>query len=253
MLGLGAPLGWYALSWLFGFTPEHESYDVFLTLYMSAGTICVFAGFGYVIGKKEEKFAEQSLIDGLTSLYNARQFKIVFSKEFARLQRLRAPLSMMMVDIDFFKNVNDTYGHPSGDAVLAAVAHALVREVREADTVARVGGEEFAVLLPGTTTAGAMVLGERMRQAIADLVIPLPVKKSISVKISIGIACTDVVKPASAAGLYASADEALYKAKSEGRNRVAVASAAADVAEEHEGAANCITAEGNNPQTGDLA
>ena len=222
LLGVGAPLGWHLIRHLFSLTPENPSYEMVLDSYMMLGTIFVFSCFGYVIGKKEEAFAEQSMVDALTSLYNARQFKITLQKEFARAKRVHAPLALLVVDIDFFKRVNDTYGHPSGDAVLAAVAHELVMQVREADTVARVGGEEFAVILPGTDLDGACVLAERMREEVSKLSIALPVRKSISVNVSIGVASTEVTDGQTSGMLYACADKALYTAKETGRNKVAV-------------------------------
>lgn len=131
-----------------------------------------------------------------------------------------APPSIDTLDVDFFKQVNDRHGHPAGDAVLREIARRLRHGVRDGDTVARVGGEEFMVLLPGVSEPTALELAERLRAAIAHHPVQLP-DTALPVTISIGVAVTDAAEGADAA--IARADKALYAAKHGGRNRVVLA------------------------------
>ena len=123
----------------------------------------------------------------------------------------------MMIDIDFFKKVNDTYGHASGDAVLRTVAMTIKETLRESDIPSRYGGEEFAVLLPYTHLEEAVIVGERLRKAVEEKEILLE-NQTIKVTISMGLAEFD--KTESGEKLFERADKALYKAKTEGRNQV---------------------------------
>jgi len=115
-------------------------------------------------GKMYEKMEQLATTDGLTGLYNHRVFQERLAEAVARADRGGTPLSLILTDIDHFKKVNDTYGHPVGDRVLKAVAGVLAREARETDTVARYGGEEFAIIMEMTDVTGAMKLAERIRQ-----------------------------------------------------------------------------------------
>ncbi|HEY0845582.1 MAG TPA: diguanylate cyclase [Noviherbaspirillum sp.] len=162
--------------------------------------------------------------DGLTQVANRREFERRLAIEWSRARRDGLPLAVIMVDIDCFKNFNDHYGHPAGDACLQQVAAALRRiPQRAADLVARYGGEEFVALLPATDADHAAKVAEHMRQAIVDLQIPHATSRVASgVTGSFGVASMLPTGHAQAATLVAAADAALYKAKQSGRNRVAV-------------------------------
>lgn len=153
-------------------------------------------------------------LDGLTNLSNHRTMQERLKEELSLAQRTGDPLSLLMLDIDYFKSYNDTFGHPEGDKVLYAVARLLEATARLSDHVARYGGEEFAVIMPQTERAGALVLAERFRQAIAEAYWPLR-----SITVSVGVA-TYGGKVASGSTLINAADRALYHAKATGRNRV---------------------------------
>lgn len=219
VLGLGAPAGWLLLCRVFGIDPSDQNYEFLLHTYMALGTIGVFAVFGFIIGRHEQRYAEMSLVDPLTTLFNPRYFHARFRQELARCARLGQPISLLLADIDFFKKVNDTYGHQIGDLVLVHIGGRLAEYARESDIVARVGGEEFAVLLPGTDGAGAMALAERMRSLIEESPAVLSDGRRISFTTSFGVA-TQVGLTGNAEQLYAAADRALYAAKMQGRNRV---------------------------------
>ncbi len=161
--------------------------------------------------------------DGLTCLYNHRYFQRVFEVELSRAVRYKNPLSILLLDLDHFKKINDTYGHPAGDTVLQKVSNTLVRLVRNCDTVARYGGEEFTVILPETGNKGAKVLAQRLRRGVEQKEIDHN-GQVISVTMSIGVASTDISDTDhDRAALIDLCDKALYKAKHNGRNRVEVA------------------------------
>lgn len=165
--------------------------------------------------------AELKLIastDGLTGLANRRQFFETGAVEVARAQRYGRPLSLMILDIDFFKKVNDTFGHHAGDEVLKAVAATLAQAVRATDAVGRTGGEEFAVLLPETPLAQAREVGLRILAQIRHLTVAVP-PHQMQVTISIGLTQLAVNDPGLVAVLRR-ADAALYKAKQAGRDRL---------------------------------
>lgn len=157
--------------------------------------------------------------DGLTGLLNRRSLVEVLGAEFAKCTRYRAPLSLVMVDLDRFKKVNDTFGHPVGNAVLKTVARVIRAELRACDAAARFGGEEFALLLPQTDRAGAIVAAERCRTALEAARVPTSAS-AVSVTASFGVATWPHPQVARLDDLVSQADQALYRAKSEGRNRV---------------------------------
>jgi diguanylate cyclase (GGDEF)-like protein len=174
-----------------------------------------------------ETVQQQAVTDELTGLFNVRQFHSRLDSEIERAERFGTPLSLVMLDIDKFKSVNDTYGHQQGDRVLVEVARVLRRLSRDVDLAARYGGEEMAVILPQTDLAGAEQGAERMRSAIQAMQIPrldgdglLPITASFGVA-SFPSQGTDKTS------LIAAADAALYRAKRGGRNRVERAQAAA--------------------------
>ena len=161
--------------------------------------------------------------DGLTGLSNRRYLDGFLSVEWKRAQREGTEVSLLMIDVDYFKPYNDTYGHVAGDNVLRSVATTIRREIRQPrDLVARFGGEEFAVVLPGTGSAGARLLAEKMRRDVAALGLP-HVGSAVSehLTISIGVATLTPVPGLAETALIEEADAALYRAKRDGRNRVA--------------------------------
>ncbi|GEK47238.1 hypothetical protein HPA02_15210 [Bisbaumannia pacifica] len=170
------------------------------------------------IYQQREALIQQSRTDPLTGLDNRRHLYEVAAQEFARYRRDAGPLSLVLIDLDHFKRINDAYGHPTGDAVLVALARTLLGEVREVDRVARLGGEEFAVLLPDSDPAGAARLAERIRARIACLELP---ERAAGERLtaSLGVA-TATPQMAGLEALYAVADRRLYRAKAEGRDRV---------------------------------
>lgn len=160
---------------------------------------------------------ENALTDELTKLPNRRALAQRFIQEMQRARRHRQAVAFLMIDLDHFKGVNDTYGHLNGDAVLAELAKILVTGARESDVCARYGGEEFALILQETDLSGARTLAERIRARVAAATFPGGLKLTISV----GVAATD--DPALFTQLIDRADQALYAAKQGGRNQVRVA------------------------------
>jgi diguanylate cyclase (GGDEF)-like protein len=165
-----------------------------------------------------------SFVDGLTEIANRRRFDEFLDQEWRRALRGSAPLSMIMIDIDFFKAFNDTYGHLRGDDCLRRVASALNLSLsRPGDLVARYGGEEFAVVLGGTERAGAAAVAETLRAGVEALAIPHAGSwVSDRITISLGIGTRTPRHEAGPAALIADADRALYLAKAGGRNRIKI-------------------------------
>jgi diguanylate cyclase (GGDEF)-like protein len=155
--------------------------------------------------------------DHLTGATNRARFFEVVEAEEARWRRFQRPLSVLMLDADHFKRINDTFGHAAGDAVLKALAEACQGELRTTDTLARLGGEEFAVLLPATEIRGAEAMAERLRAKVHDLVVR---SDGHSIAFTISIGCAEMDGDIDQASkLLRAADEALYEAKQLGRNR----------------------------------
>jgi diguanylate cyclase (GGDEF)-like protein/PAS domain S-box-containing protein len=157
--------------------------------------------------------------DMLTELPNRRYFMTRLEEEWARLHRLGGRAALMMIDLDHFKRVNDNYGHGTGDRVLQAFAEVLRRSLRRMDVPGRLGGEEFAVILPGADLAGAHKLAERLRQAVESMRVPDAEGEPVRITVSIGVASFNP-ETATFDALLKRADEALYRAKRHGRNRV---------------------------------
>jgi two-component system cell cycle response regulator len=161
---------------------------------------------------------ESAVRDPLTRAYNRKHFNERLTGEIAYAARNETPLSLIMSDIDFFKRVNDTYGHPGGDAVLKAVAAAFSAAVRQEDVFARIGGEEFVVLARGIELHDAVVFAERLRMVVQALQIPWG-DTHLAVTSSFGVAALSEVAGNRGDGLIALADQRLYAAKHGGRNR----------------------------------
>jgi diguanylate cyclase (GGDEF)-like protein len=165
--------------------------------------------------------------DVLTGWHNRRYLQMRLIEELARAARERSSLVALMIDVDHFKRVNDTWGHAAGDAVLTELAHRIESQVRASDIAARYGGEEFVVLLPATATKAGKLLAQRIRQAVAVTPIDLGNAVSVTISVSVGIASITpdrAEKDLKTLGdsLLARSDVALYRAKSEGRDRMAV-------------------------------
>lgn len=168
--------------------------------------------------EREQLFRHQAHTDALTGLANRRYLMDHVAGLFERCLALNQPLAVLVVDIDHFKTINDTYGHSAGDVVLRGVAELCRRSVRASDIPARVGGEEFVVVMPNTTLEGALELGDRLRRKIRDVRHEIGPEERAAVTVSVGVAATDVT-PGSATELLRFADEALYRAKATGRDR----------------------------------
>jgi len=189
--------------------------------------------------EKSEKFAnelrlankqleELAFKDGLTNLFNHRYFQEVLSREIDRVKRYNNPLSLILFDIDFFKKINDTYGHPAGDQVLVNLSRAISKAIRPSDIVARYGGEEFAVILPGTSRSGLKVFAERLRRCVASTITEIG-KNKVQVTISCGGAHLGPEDDISQQTLIDLADQGLYLSKAEGRNRVTITDSPVDL------------------------
>ncbi len=171
------------------------------------------------LASKNEILEKLALTDPLTGLSNRRAFSEALDAELSRIERHNQPASLLAFDLDHFKRVNDTHGHAVGDEVLAAFAAVLQRGCRRGDLAARLGGEEFAILLPTTGLVPAALVAERIRRATEWR--PLGVSVPVPVTVSVGVASTESLpRPPAAAELLRRADAALYRAKDEGRNRV---------------------------------
>jgi len=167
-----------------------------------------------------DALCELSLRDPLTGLANRRHFHTVLNREIEIVARSGNSALLLMLDIDHFKAINDTHGHPAGDKVLQAVAHCIVSCVRPQDTVARYGGEEFAIVLPDCQAAYGEAVAERIRQSIAALAISPAPGMTLQVTTSVGGAFAPVWVRSTADLWTERADTQLYLAKAQGRNRV---------------------------------
>ncbi len=187
----------------------------------------VIASFCIENSINRARLQRSGFTDVLTGWHNRRYLMLRLHEELARARRDSTRLTCLMLDVDHFKRVNDTWGHAAGDAVLSELAQRVDAQVRKSDVAARYGGEEFVVLMPSTDTEAAMLLAERIRRAIARTPVELPNGESVTMTTSIGIAA---VEPAPSEAdlktegdaLLARADVALYRAKSAGRDRIEV-------------------------------
>jgi len=157
--------------------------------------------------------------DALTGLVNRRSFEMALAREVDRVARSGEPALLLVLDIDHFKAVNDTYGHAAGDLVIQAVAGALNQVVRPMDTVARVGGEEFAIVLPKCAAGFGATVAERLRERVAELRIEIASGQTLAVTVSLGGAFAPQWVRSSSLLWMERADRQLYRAKAEGRNR----------------------------------
>ena len=172
---------------------------------------------------EKRKFKVASMTDSLTELGNRRYAMKRLEKEWATKERSKLPLSLIMLDIDHFKQVNDTFGHDVGDQVLRWTARAIHRALRTSDTCTRMGGEEFLVICPGTPLTGALQLAERIRAAVETCQVPVAAFTQRSVTVSLGVACSESEGMVTVDALLKASDEGVYHAKRIGRNCVALA------------------------------
>ncbi|MDA0352355.1 MAG: GGDEF domain-containing protein [Chloroflexi bacterium] len=163
-------------------------------------------------------------IDPLTGVLNRRALFDRLGAEFRRSRRYGRSLTVLMIDIDHFKQVNDGYGHATGDAVLTACARQMASNIRESDEIGRYGGEEFAVILPETALADGAIVAEKLRAGIEALRVPVPDGgAAVQVTVSVGVAAIPDLATTDEQALLNRADEALYAAKNSGRDRVILA------------------------------
>jgi diguanylate cyclase (GGDEF)-like protein len=167
-----------------------------------------------------DSLVDLSSRDALTGLANRRSFELALAREIDRVARAGEPALLLALDIDHFKQVNDTHGHASGDLVIKAVAKALLECVRPMDMVARVGGEEFAIVMPNCPAAFGEAVAERVRRRIESMPVAIGPSQQIRVSVSIGGAFAPQWVRSSPALWIERADVQLYRAKAEGRNRV---------------------------------
>jgi diguanylate cyclase (GGDEF)-like protein len=217
MLAAGVPIGLLAVRWM---RRRRQHTSRLRSTVEDFATAAVFATFGYLIGRKADELAERADTDALTGLFNARGFEARLSSEIARTARYQTPLSLLLIDLDRLKAINDVHGHYAGQTALRDVASAIRAELRATDVGARWGGDEFAVVAPNTSTGAAWAMAERIRAAIVKASTKWPLTASIGITTLGG---EDVGCDVDVETLMRSADAALYEAKRHGRNRVAMA------------------------------
>jgi diguanylate cyclase (GGDEF)-like protein len=218
-LGLGAPLGLLALRATSapevstGWLAEEIARDSVAYVYISVSTTLAFTLFGFTLGWQADRLQELARTDMLTGLLNRRAFEDRFEQEFARATRHGLPLSLLLVDVDNLKELNDRAGHRAGDMALQETASALRKGSRISDICARWGGDEFVVLAPGTGRSDAVQLAERIRPDAGS-------GRPDGLTVSIGVATLDPGRPdGTPYALMSGADAALYAAKALGRDR----------------------------------
>lgn len=196
-----------------------------------------------VLQKVLDELSRATLEDVLTGVYNRRYFERSMTAELERSRRDQRPCGLVLLDIDHFKTFNDEYGHDVGDLVLKSVAHVISDALRSTDTVSRVGGEEFAIIVPNTFRLDAGFLAERVRNNVEALAINHENEK-LQVTISLGVAINDPRQSTAMDELFRRADEALYEAKGAGRNCVRFSIS------ETEKASSAVTADERNELLG---
>jgi len=223
-LALGAPAGLWLVrairagSFSWEWTRNEVAEDSWTYLYVTFSTILAFYLFGRIVGRVADRLAESSITDILTGLRNRGHLQSRLHEEFARAARHGLPLSLLLLDVDELKALNDFHGHRDGDAALCHVATAIRGGLRASDIAARWGGDEFVLLAPNTRADEAISLAERVRSLVATA----PAQAGLAaVTISMGVATLTPELPFhTPEALLRAADTALYMAKRSGRNRV---------------------------------
>ena len=212
----------HLLGWL-DVAPGFQHLQYALLIWPAVGMSCIaLLALGYNYGAlydTRRRLELVSAVDPLTEAANRRLFMPLLEQEMARSKRFGHPLSLLMIDIDWFKRVNDEFGHPMGDIVLRQLADTCRAAIRESDTLARLGGDEFAVLLPETDAAGALALAETVRAAVESSPALGPDAHAVRYTVSVG-AVQSLPTDIKDTSLIGRADAALYQAKQSGRNRV---------------------------------
>ena len=191
--------------------------------FISSTFIAIVMAVSFVIMAKERADArsrELATRDDLTGLFNRRALLAALDQQLAQARRSSLPLTVIAVDVDHFKRVNDTHGHLAGDRVLRHVASLMAERLRAQDVLGRMGGEEFLILLPGTALPGGMGVADALRRRVADTPVTLAGGQVLAVTISAGVHSFDPATDAGADALIHRADEAMYRAKATGRDRV---------------------------------
>jgi diguanylate cyclase (GGDEF)-like protein len=207
--------------------------------YLTAFVGLLGAGFGFLLAGQERAANQMSQLashDALTGCVNRRTTDTLIEHALQRSRRDGTPLAVALLDIDHFKQVNDQHGHRCGDAMLQAFARTVRARLRGSDVLGRVGGEEFLMLLPATDSVGAQSVCEEIRAAVAALQIEASDGRPVTVTVSGGIAVSTAGGRLDADRLYGWADQALYQAKAQGRNRMVLASGDPAAAESFQGA-----------------
>jgi diguanylate cyclase (GGDEF)-like protein len=224
ILSLGEPIGLLVVRELSGAGPIASELlqERFTYLYVFVTTAVILGCLGFMLGRQADRLAALAETDVLTGLPNRRALRVRLTEEIRRASRYRTPVSLLLIDIDGLKRVNDERGHAAGDRLIRRVAASIVNSLRASDLGARWGGDEFAVVMPNATSGAAHHLAERL---MADLAHAQDHTTDGSVTVSIGIATFDArsARDASVEGLARSADDALYAAKARGRNRIEAA------------------------------
>lgn len=222
ILGCGAPLGWAIIQSASGVDPVTDlQQNTVLYLYMLLGTISVFIFFGAYFGLQECHLKETAFRDHLTKLFNLRYFREQLDLQMAQAERDKLPLCLIYFDFDHFKQVNDTYGHAAGDIVLTNVSKRVSTILRRNELFARIGGEEFAIIILHDPKENAAQLAERIRETVEKQAIRIEKNRKIRITISAGV--VQAQQGESPSELVDRADCAMYQAKKQGRNKVVVA------------------------------
>jgi diguanylate cyclase (GGDEF)-like protein len=190
--------------------------------YLASFLFPLGAGYGFVLANLERtahRLDALAMHDGMTGCLNRGAFNTLMTNALQRARRDATPASLIVLDLDNFKHINDTHGHPTGDAVLIAFAHSLRERLRAADAFGRLGGDEFAVLLTETDAARALSMAEVLRTTAESLEIPTPEGEHLHITVSIGVATTTPGSLTTVEALHAEADKSLYAAKQGGRNQ----------------------------------